>query len=112
MDAGGHFICINLERVDYSVSEHELLSLMNSSQNSWKDFCIASAGVGIPCVINAVVGIKRAPFEIDVSLFLNTLFGIIGVVLAIVFGILWKRTATNVAAIMEAIKNKPKLRLS
>ena len=54
-----NYIRYETERVDFSLTGEELETLKNSSQNSWKDFCIGSFAVGVPCLINAISEINK-----------------------------------------------------
>jgi hypothetical protein len=107
-----HFIHVDPERVDFSVSEHELQLLTSSANNSWKDFCIACLGVGIPCAINAISELSaQQTFAITKGMFLNSLFGTVGVALGIIFAIAWYRTKTSVATLVQSIRDKPKMEM-
>jgi hypothetical protein len=91
----------------YSVTEDELNSLVNKSQPLWKDVCLVSGSIGIPSLINFLSAIPT-PFKITLSLFLNALFGILGIVFAIIFGIAWKNTRNDTKEIIAKVKAKPK----
>jgi|GEM_PF-2293196 len=51
-------------------------------------------------------------FKATLSFNLNLVLGVIGIVLAIAFGIAWKRTKKSAEAIVGSIKSKPKIRLN
>lgn len=104
------YIHYNPERTDYSLTPEELARLESAGSNLWKDVCLVSASLGVSCGINAIAG-TPTPFALSVSLFLNYLFGALGVVLAIVFGIAWTRTHTGFRAVVNEIKSKPRMEI-
>jgi hypothetical protein len=110
---GATYIHYQPERVEYAVSEAELTLLCEQTNNIWKDFCIVCTSVGIPCVINAIEAAVRAkPFTATLDFNLNALFGLVGLVLGLAFGIAWYRTHRSATNVANAIKAKPKVRLS
>ncbi len=100
------FIRYDPTRIDYTVNDSELKSLADSSQNLWKDVCLVSISIGIPCIINAVADTKN-PFSLTFPLFLNYLFGILGILLGIIFFIAWRKTLNTLKDVINRIKNKP-----
>ena len=107
------FIHYDPERVDYAISEGELNELRRCTDNLWKDFCLVFGGLGIPCVVNAINEVRgMQTFNATLSFNLNLVVGIVGIALAIVFGIAWKRTKKSADKIVAAIKDKPKIRLN
>ena len=107
------YIHYQAERVEYAVSEGELTMLCEHTNNIWKDFCIACTSVGIPCLINAILAAVRTnPFTVTLEFNLNALFGVIGLVLGLAFGIAWWRTHRSAATVAASIKAKPKIRLA
>jgi hypothetical protein len=107
--SGASYIHYDPERVDYTISESELQSLKDCYANLWKDFCLAGCGIGVPCVINAISIYKRVtPFAPSIDFVLNTIVGLVCVILGLCFGIAWYRTSTSASDIIDAIKKKPK----
>jgi hypothetical protein len=102
-------LLIHLEqrRIEYSVSDHELNTLINCASNHWKDFCITCLSLGIPCAINAIGDLKKVPFILDLSGFLNSLFGAIGILGGVACAIMWRRTSVSSASVIKGIKGKP-----
>lgn len=94
-------------RTDFTLNEEELSRIKAASQNYWKDFCLVSISVGLPTIINACEGTKD-PFELTLPLFLNYLFGVLGLILFFIFLILWKKTRKDLNIIIDEIKSKPK----
>ncbi len=94
-------------RVDYSVTPQELVQIESASSNLWKDVALVSAPLGISCLINAISGTTE-PFELSFSLFLNYLFGVIGIGTALVFSIAWHKTNQQFSNLLKVIKDKPK----
>lgn len=103
------FIHYDPDRVDYAVNKEELNNIKNAGSNYWKDFGIGCLAVGIPCAINAVPQLLGKPFQVTPWLFLNSLFGCVGIVLGFVFLIIWFRTKTSLDQIIKTIENKPKI---
>ena len=104
------YLLYDPERTDYSVSEEELSSLRDAGTNRWKDFCLVAISLGIPCMINAIHDTSD-PFKLSLDLFLNYLFGGVGIALGIVFGILWYQNRNSFETIFQKIKQKPKMRI-
>ncbi len=106
------FMHYDPEIVCYSLTKEELSNIKNVSQNNWKDFSIACFCVGIPCSINAFSeAYKPGQFQVTLSFNLNLVFGILGVVLGIVFLITWLSTKSSIDEIIKGIKNKPKMEI-
>lgn len=106
----GQFIHYNPERTDYSLTPDELARLESAGSNLWKDVCLVSTSLGVPCFINAVAGTPD-PFKLSVALFLNYLIGALGLALAVIFGFAWLRTHKAFGTIVSEIKKKPKMQL-
>ncbi len=106
------YLHLDTERTDYSVTDEELTKLESASKNHWKDFCIASLALGIPCAINGFTGIDLQNFKLSASIFFNCFFGTIGLLAAVVLGIAWYKTSVSFTTVVEAIKNKPKVDIS
>jgi hypothetical protein len=106
------FIHIDPDRTLYSVTEDELTNLEKGAQPLWKDVCIASLSLGIPTIMNAITEtIGQQTFSLGLSLFLNYLFGIIGLSLGAIFGIAWFFSAKNTSHLANRIRSKPKMEL-
>jgi len=108
-----NFIRYNPERVDFTLTGEELEQLKNSMQNSWKDFFIACLAVGFPCLINAISEVnQQTVFTATLSFNLNLVFGTLGIILGIIFLIVWQKTKTNSDLLIEKIINKPKISIN
>jgi hypothetical protein len=108
--SGVNFIHYNTTRTDYTVSEDELIRLREAGQNLWKDVTLVSFSVGLTCILNAIAG-TLDPFSLTFTLFLNYMFGFLGIILTVVFGIFWRKTHKSLSSIINAIQNKPKLKV-
>lgn len=104
------YIHYNPERTDYSMTTDELARLESAGSNLWKDVCLVSSSLGISCIINAIAATPD-PFKLSAALFLNYLFGVLGLVLGAVFGIAWRRTNVSFRTIVDEIKKKPKMEI-
>lgn len=100
------------ERVDYSVTPEELEKLREGGRSIWKDVCLVSVSLGIPCLINAVAETTRqVSFSLTFSMFLNYLTGVLGLAFGLIFGIAWRRSHQSLGAVVDAIKQKPKMEI-
>lgn len=109
-DLAQTFIHYDPERIDYSVTPEELARLASAPHSQWKDFCLVSFSVGLPCVLNAIA-LTATPFVLTLAVFLNYLFGVLGIILAIAYGFLWRREHRSHSALLESIRSKPKMKL-
>jgi hypothetical protein len=105
-----NYICYNPERTDYTITDDEFTRLQDASDNQRKDVCLVTLAIGLPCMINAIHDTAN-PFVFDLSLFLNYIFGILGLGLALIYGIQWYRTRKKFNDIVSAIKQKPKMKI-
>ena len=106
------YIHYDPERIDFSLTGEELETLKHSSQNSWKDFFIGSFAVGIPCLLNAISEInKQQTFTPTLSLNLNLVLGVVGIVLGAAFLTAWRKTVKDVDRLIAKIKSKPKVEM-
>lgn len=105
---GKQYIHYNPERTDYSITPEELTSLESAGSNFWKDICLVSGPLGLSCIINAIAA-TPSPFQLNLALFLNYLLGALGLVLAVVFGIAWGKSARRFTKIIRQIKEKPRM---
>ncbi|MGD0264747.1 MAG: hypothetical protein ABSD47_07290 [Candidatus Methylomirabilota bacterium] len=108
---GRQYIHYDPDRTDYSITPEELATLESANSNIWKEVCLVCGPLGLSCLLNALASTKE-PFTLTLSLFLNYLFGILGVGLAIVFGIAWCRSRKTFRRIIEGIKKKPKMQVT
>jgi len=111
------YIHYDPERTDYSVTPEEFQRLCAGVQNVWKDACLVLVALGIPAAINAGMEIAKQShlpegFSITLSIFLNSLVGIVCLILGGIFGIAWRRSHKNFNALVEAIKKKPKMEIT
>lgn len=107
------YLHYDLERTDYSLSPHELRLLEASGHNSWKEFSLVACSIGLPCAINAAAVLaSQRVFELTLGIFLNSLFGGIGLALCLCFSVLWYRHRHEMTNVIERIKQKPKLTLA
>jgi hypothetical protein len=108
--AGHQYIHYDPDRVDYSVTDGELAQLDSAGSNLWKDVCLVCAPIALSCLVNAIADSKQ-PFALTVPLFLNYLFGVVGLILAVIFGIAWHRSRTSFRSVIDSIKKKPKMQI-
>ncbi|MCK9362456.1 MAG: hypothetical protein M0P74_02465 [Syntrophales bacterium] len=105
-----NYIHYDPERVDYSLTPSELENLQTACQSNWKDFFIGSFAVGIPCLINAISEIsKQTSYQTTLSINLNLISGILGIIMGVFFLIGWNKTKTDISEIIGTIKEKPKI---
>ena len=106
----GSYIHYNPSRVDYSVSEDELIRLRDAGRNLSKDVCLVSFSIGLPCLINAIADTKD-PFILTIGVLLNYLIGVVGIGFSLVSALAWYRSYINSADVIASIKNKPVMKL-
>lgn len=107
------YIRHNEDRVLNAVTDDELKGLANQSQPLWKDICLISVSVGIPTLINAIAETaSQEKFSLSITLFLNYLFGIIGVLFFVIFGIAWRKSHKSTKSLIEKIQERPQIPLS
>lgn len=115
---GNNYLHYDPSRVDYSISDQELLEIEACSGNLWKDVCLVTLGIGIPSLCNACsIYFEDKPaggqsYTPTMPFFLNSLFGVVCIIFALIFGIAWYNTKKKVGSVVERIRNKPKLMLT
>lgn len=100
-------LCFETDVQHYALTEDELDRIIDLSNNSYKEFFIASISLGVPSIVNIFGYIKNPP-EFSYPLFFNSLTGGICLLASIFLGILWYRTNKNKKAYIFKVKNKPK----
>ncbi len=106
------FIHINLDRIDYTLSDAELILLENAGSSLWKDVALAGIGIGIPCLLNGLFGyLNSTVVNLDATLFINFLIGGIFIVIGIVALVFHKKTSQNFKSIIAEIRSKPKYKM-
>lgn len=104
------FIHYDPTRIDYTLSQSELDALVNASSNNWKDFFLGCIGVAVPCLLNAFTIYLDPAFQASKTSFvLNLVIGAVTFTLGMAFFRAWRKSATDVAAIVAAIKGKPRI---
>ena len=103
-----HVIHIDMSRVEYALSDDDLTRITEAAKNDWKEFFLVSFPAGATCIINAIAD-TRQPFVLSLGLFLNYLFGLLGIFGAVVFGIMWYRTKRNLGEVISKIKDRPRM---
>jgi hypothetical protein len=103
----------NPTRVDYTVSESELILLENYGNNIWKDVFIATLSLGIPTLINGVISYNKLQPNANLTLeiFINFIVGISCLIVAIVFFFVWRKYSKKFSNIISNIKQKPQFQL-
>ena len=97
-------------RTDYSVNSMELELIEQTGSSIWKDVFLASLGIAIPSFVNGISGFCTLPQneKVSVPIFMNFLFGSVGLILAVISLVVWQTNKKNFAAIIKRIKEKPK----
>jgi hypothetical protein len=109
----GNYIRYNPKRVDYTVSEAELNSILGSSQSTWKDFFIFLIALGLPCIINGIAQISgQVSFSLTLPIFLNFIIGVPALIVGICFSIAWWKTKDQLKNIIKNIKEKPEMSIT
>ncbi|MDQ1638486.1 MAG: hypothetical protein QOF62_1825 [Pyrinomonadaceae bacterium] len=96
------------KREDYAVSGYELRALSDLGRNNWKDFCLVAFSMGLACALNAIVLMsEQKAFDWTLAIFLNSLFGLVGLALAICFGLIWRRDSISTETFVKSITSRP-----
>lgn len=105
-----NYIHYDPSRTDYSVNSFELELLEQTGNSIWKDVFLASIGIGIPCLINALNDFSNLPNEatFTADIFLNSLFGGLAIILGIISLLVWQKSKASFKKVIDDIKNKPK----
>lgn len=106
-----NFIHYDPNRTDYSVNSFEIELIEQTGNSIWKDVFLGSLGIAIPCLINAISDYNKltgAAKNFTSDIFLNSLFGSVGLILAIISCIVWQRNKKSFKKVIADIKNKPK----
>jgi len=100
------------DRIDYAVTESELLQLEEGGGTIWKDFFLASASVFLTSAPNAIGQFAgKGAFQFTAGLFLNSILAGISFVSALAFGLVWSRAGATRRVILAHIRNKPQVLL-
>jgi hypothetical protein len=98
------------ERIDYAVTESELQQLAEGGNIVWKDVCLTSASLFLASAPNAISQFAaQDTFHLTIGLFLNSILAGISFISAMAFGIAWKGATKSRQAVLEHIRNKPRV---
>jgi len=109
-----NYIHYEPSRIDYSVNSFELELIEQTGSSVWKDVFLCSVGIAVPCIINALDDCAKLSSEnqfLTTNIFLNCLFGGLGIILGIISFIVWRKNKSNFGKIIGDIKNKPKFEM-
>ncbi|HNV30892.1 MAG TPA: hypothetical protein PKJ83_17225 [Cyclobacteriaceae bacterium] len=106
-----NYIHYDHSRTDYSINSFELEVLSEAGNSIWKDVCLFSYGIGIPCTISSVNKLLSDKGLGDSETFLNLLFAGLGLIIGTICLVVWKRSEKKFSKLISAIKNKPKFKL-
>jgi hypothetical protein len=99
----------------HQVRDIELFELENgdfeqirqAGQSIWKDLCLLSVPLAIPCVLNVAGEVhSQSAFSPTLSIFFNSLFGGVGFVLSLLSGFMWFKTYKSLDSTIERIKTE------
>ena len=97
----------------YTLYEYELEQLKNACKNDNKDVFIACFFGAIPCILNFVAEMQQQQvYHFTLSLNLNLMFGIVGIILGIIFWRSWRISKTNIEEIIKQIKSRPAIEIA
>lgn len=104
------YIHYDPDRTLYALTNDELEGIISRPQPLWKDTCLVSVSIGLPFLINAIAQTQnQLVFKLDIILFLNYLFGVLGILFGIVFGFAWRRSSQDTKKLIERIKSRPRM---
>lgn len=98
----------------FAVSEGELNKLHSSKDSSDKEIWIACLSLGTPFIVNAFILLTKieipqeGSLAIPLDLFINFLFGLLGIIIGTIFYARWRKLKKNEKSTLEEIlKKKP-----
>ena len=101
------FIHIESEHRIYGISPSELDILEEGSRSIWKDVTLGSLGLSIPCLINAAVEANKLTVNnFTAEIFLNSVIGVCGAVMAIVGAVCWKRQSSRCDILLQTVRKR------
>ena len=94
-----------LEVDDYPIHDADFDKISRAGQSIWKDFLLASGPLSLALLINALTELtNQTTFTFTIPLFINSLLGIVSLVSALVFYVLWRKDYQSSEAVIEEIK--------
>lgn len=108
----GRYLHYDPERTDYAVSDLELEKLGQGERSIWKDVFLVTFALAVPTIINAIVAIAdQDQFKLTISIFLNTVIGIISLFSCVIAFLAWQKQRQESSSVVETIKNKPRFEI-
>lgn len=104
-------IHVDLTNTLYGISSTELKIIEEGSSSIYKDIFLSGFGIGIPCLINAIIEYQKDT-KLNSEVFWNSLIAGISIVLAIVFCIIYRNSTNNCKILIDEIKQRPKYRMN
>ncbi len=105
-------IHIELNKTLYAIVPSELTILEEGASSIWKDITLASLGIALPCAINAVVEYSKLKDKVfNQEIFINSLIGALGIILAIICGVVWLKSKNKCKELIAEIKKRPKYKM-
>ncbi|MFZ5584986.1 MAG: hypothetical protein ACOZHQ_03545 [Thermodesulfobacteriota bacterium] len=98
------------ERILYAISDEEINKLCDGEKSLWKDFFLVAISLGLPCIINGISSPVKGS-EFPLSAVINYIFGGVGLILAIIFFVLWRSDSKNSDSLLSTIKARQKVQL-
>lgn len=109
----GRYLHYEPERTDYAVSDLELEKLGQGERSIWKDVFLVTLALAVPTLTNAIVAMgDQDQFKITLSIFLNTVIGIISLFICVIAFLAWRQQRREFSSVVEAIKKKPRFEIS
>ncbi len=99
-------IHIDLTKTFYSITPSELNIIEDGSNSIWKDITLAATGIGLPCIINALIQNQKSPI-FNSEIFWNSLIGCVSLIIAVIFGIIWAKSKNKCTELIKEIKQRP-----
>lgn len=88
------------------ITEDQLTLLERGEQHLWKDFFFSSLSVFIVCALN-VVAVSGDKDSFAIAMYVNSIVGIIALVVCVYSGWLWHNRAATARQMLANIRERP-----
>lgn len=103
-------IHIDLNKTFYSITPSELDNIEEGSSSIWKDITLAGLGIGIPCLVNAILENNKST-TFNSEIFWNSLVAGISITVSILFAFIWAKSNNKSKNLIREIKQRPQYKM-
>jgi hypothetical protein len=105
-------IHIDLKKTFYTIAPTELTLLEKGTSDIWKDVTLASIGLGIPTILNAIIEIQKLGIDnVNGEIFINSLVGLVSIIFSCVGAFLWFGNSNTTKDLINEIKQRPQYKV-